>query len=63
MSKNKILVKSIGLRYPELIISSKYKKVVADITAEIITTIFFKFKCEYNVNAINNRIEKYRVGV
>ena len=63
MSKNKRFVKSTGLRYPELIISNKYKKVVAEIIAEIISTKFFKFKCEYNIRATNNMIKKYIIGI
>ena len=63
MSKNKTVVKSTRLIYPELITSSKYKKMVADSIAEIITTKFFKLKCEYNIKAVNNMIKKYNVGI
>ena len=63
MSKNKRFVKSTRLRYPDLIISNKYKKVVAEIIAKIITTRFFKLKCEYNIKAIINTMKKYSVGI
>ena len=63
MSKNKAVIKPTKLIFPELIISNKYKKMVAESIAEIITTKFFKLKCEYSIKAIINMIKNYSVGI